>query len=730
MKRATLILMLIMGTVGQIAAQSADLPERSFLWNRFSSFQDADPYTVVTSDYGLAVLEYDSSTERYRQVGQLLTVNQPFTSKLSGNVLAVQTWANVVYLVDASDLPNLTLLGEADIAFPFYDFALKDQSLYIAAGFDGLLRYQLTSYADPVLVDSNLSGVHCVQVDIYDNEMLVLDDYNAIMRYDVSGAGFGTHIDNLWLPLQVRSFTRIDSTIVMPLNGRTGVYIGAYTSSGPRITETVELVFEPELAMAVDTHIVALSYEAALMQTLGRQSPTGILAALPRSALPALDGCALTRSDGNHLVLPSDDGGLWDFNLDNLWFEGLPREVYGHPGPVVDVHLDGDKLITGGRSNPFEVYSLQPDTWPSLDTTLYGLNDVGSIGRHGNDYLVHYPEANSVFVVRLENGMMETIAAIDVSPSSAAKEIQFYETSLTDSLNLMLVFGGGRIDVYGVSDTWEATLVSTAQAEEVILDAVVVDSFLVFSSADDQLHGYRFYSNLALYHWWTVSTPQTFTHLTVTGPRTAPDLSPLESLTLGFAGKGMYRIEIPPVDIPIVVLADTYPMEIEASTVFDNALYTVGDRGMGLLDLAYYPPQLVDQWGLWGNEISLDSNWIAITDGSAVHLYPMVPSEAGYLEPEQPLSPDGQLGQNYPNPFNPSTTIDFYLPEAAHVQISILNVLGQVVATLIDKTVSSGQHSVCWNGVDASGENVASGVYFYRLTTPDKVETRKMVVLK
>jgi len=730
MKRTILITVWLLAMAGTAAAQFADLPKGSFLWNSFGSFRVVDGHAIVTSDFGLAVLEYEVTTEQYRQVGQLLTGTQPFTSKLSGNVLAVQTWADMVYFVDVSDLPNLTLLGEADIAYPFYDFAFKGQNLYIAAGFDGLLRYQLTDYSNPVLVDSNLSPVHCVQVDIYNDEMLVLDDYNAIMRYDLSVPGFGAFVDYLWLPLRARSFTRIDSTIILPLYDRTSVFVGVYGASGPAITDTVELVFKPEIAMAVDTHFVALSAEAHLMQTIGRQSHTGILAALPRNVSPDLDGFALLRADGNHLVLPSVDGGLWDYNLDDLWFEGLPREVYGRPGPIVDVYLDNGKLITGGRNNPFEVYTVPADGWPTLDTTMYGLNDIGSIEQVGNVYLVHYPEANSVFVVRKENGSIEIVNSIGIVASSVSKDIKFYETDLSDSLNIMLVMGGSRIDVYGVNSAWEAHLVGTATVEDAILDAAVVDSFLVFSSANDQLHGYKIFSNLFSYYWWTVSTPGPINHLATTGPRTAPDSSPLEELLLGFSGSDMYRIEIPSINVPIVILTATYPMEVEASVAFDNGLYTVGNYGMGLLDLAYFPPTLIDQWGYWGHHISVDSTTIAITDGSAIHLYPMEMSGSGFFEPVEPDTPDRHLGQNYPNPFNPRTIIDYYLPEVSRVRISILNVLGQTVATLIDETISAGRHSVAWDGLDVTGERVASGIYFYRLTTPDRTETRKMVVLK
>jgi len=88
------------------------------------------------------------------------------------------------------------------------------------------------------------------------------------------------------------------------------------------------------------------------------------------------------------------------------------------------------------------------------------------------------------------------------------------------------------------------------------------------------------------------------------------------------------------------------------------------------------------------------------------------------------------LHQNYPNPFNPSTTIAFDLPRAMNVKLTVLNVLGQEVATILDETVAPGPQSVTWDGVDSQGRPVASGMYFYRLATDSDVQTKKMLMLK
>ena len=84
-----------------------------------------------------------------------------------------------------------------------------------------------------------------------------------------------------------------------------------------------------------------------------------------------------------------------------------------------------------------------------------------------------------------------------------------------------------------------------------------------------------------------------------------------------------------------------------------------------------------------------------------------------------------RLSQNWPNPFNPSTEIRFTLPTGCHARIDVFNVMGQKVATVVDDDFSAGEHVCFWDGTEHS-----SGVYFYRLTTPQFVQTRKMMLLK
>ncbi|MDP8232823.1 MAG: T9SS type A sorting domain-containing protein, partial [Candidatus Zophobacter franzmannii] len=90
-----------------------------------------------------------------------------------------------------------------------------------------------------------------------------------------------------------------------------------------------------------------------------------------------------------------------------------------------------------------------------------------------------------------------------------------------------------------------------------------------------------------------------------------------------------------------------------------------------------------------------------------------------------------ELSGNYPNPFNPTTTISYSVASNnENVEIAIYDIRGRRIRTLINKQISRGEHEIIWDGNDENSQSVASGVYFYRLSTESKTISKKMVLLK
>ena len=89
-----------------------------------------------------------------------------------------------------------------------------------------------------------------------------------------------------------------------------------------------------------------------------------------------------------------------------------------------------------------------------------------------------------------------------------------------------------------------------------------------------------------------------------------------------------------------------------------------------------------------------------------------------------------RLHSNYPNPFNPTTHIKFDLPTSSMVNITIYNVIGHHIRTLLNSNQPAGHHSLHWDSRNGVGKKVASGIYIYSIQTGEFRATKKMVLLE
>ncbi len=107
-----------------------------------------------------------------------------------------------------------------------------------------------------------------------------------------------------------------------------------------------------------------------------------------------------------------------------------------------------------------------------------------------------------------------------------------------------------------------------------------------------------------------------------------------------------------------------------------------------------------------------------------------VVSDVEDITPESTLPTDFALAQNYPNPFNPTTSIELSLPTASKVTLDVFNIIGQKVRTLVDGELPAGVHRVEFDSRASSGNTLATGVYFYRISTDRFTQTKKMLLMK
>lgn len=144
------------------------------------------------------------------------------------------------------------------------------------------------------------------------------------------------------------------------------------------------------------------------------------------------------------------------------------------------------------------------------------------------------------------------------------------------------------------------------------------------------------------------------------------------------------------------------------------------------------------KWNVYGNTYSLSSTGDAarsLTGEGEMTLTGPIDRLVLRLVASDPIPEEYALWQNYPNPFNPTTSIRFALPVQSMVRAEVFNILGQLVSTIVQEERKAGYHTIQWNGTDAGGKGVGSGVYFLRLNADGAngasfSSVRKLVLVK
>lgn len=201
------------------------------------------------------------------------------------------------------------------------------------------------------------------------------------------------------------------------------------------------------------------------------------------------------------------------------------------------------------------------------------------------------------------------------------------------------------------------------------------------------------------------------------------------------------------------VSAWTFPSKTDTAFANSIGMFITGGVDFGAASMPAGTDQLWcefwfslkagNNWGA-GKEMTVDSTFfppsgpflVVYTGLGATEVTPIFTGAKIVTFNDVQVNSDGvlpatfELSQNYPNPFNPSTKIDFSVAGRSHVDLAIYNVLGQRVKTLVNEELAPESYTVTWNGVNDHGQQVASGLYFYKLTAGDVVVTRKMMLMK
>ncbi|MEW5993879.1 MAG: T9SS type A sorting domain-containing protein [Candidatus Zixiibacteriota bacterium] len=711
MRRFVIAIVLICCAAGVAHAALADGPVHTILWNDVRAVTTVDSFLVALGRETIAVCHYDNTLNAFVPVMLQPLPFEPRRLRICDSLLLIQTKDNRISVYHRNRLPELVQAGIISPPVPFADFVLYENDLFLSSWFDGIRRFRLNGFESLEPVDTTMAGMLITQLEIRHDTLYALDEYNGIMRFDLTGPGFGTFIDFLWVPYDAASFTLLDDHVLIP-SPTAGIGIGEFGHSRSGIIDSLPGIPGAEKAFLTETEYVLLDHRA--VHIVNRFDPNQAITY--ELVNISLEGDIFCADDRVLVLLPRPTGGLALIDPDD---PDSPHPGLFRDGPITSVHLYDGRLFTGGACNPVDIFSVDTIGNPSFSHTLFDeLRNVNALNRNGDSLIVTYAKPNKVVFVAAgaDPDSFYIEGSIFVSDSTIT-DVQYYNTRI-DTVRPILAVGEELISIYAATDSSGIFQATTWKSIGRICSAMLYDTLLLVGTRKNQLWVLSVGPDLSLAAQPVIGLASSCEKMLM-----------IDSLPVLFVSDNMLTLDLSDPSSPRVMRSQHLPVPVYDAVVRKDRLYTIGPLGAGVFSIDSLGVEVIDFGGHAGTMLDVEGSVLATSDGSSIHLYYLTAEARPTPEPP-PLPITFELAQNYPNPFNSATKIEYSLPAASKIRIVVYNILGQQVKTLIDTEQEAGKHTVVWNGTDGSGDEVASGVYFYRLTVGNRVSSKKMMMLK
>jgi len=656
---------------------------------------------------------------------------------VQGNYLYVTMWGGAFYIIDVTDPAHPTIAGRYETSASAYGVDVAGGRAYVAFGLYSGARGLL------VLDISDLADIKLISLVPPPNDYLVPLKVKVSGNYVfVVGGGFVWVVDALkdsTLTLVPTGYFPVDldisgSTLVLADIDPVGDPPSSSALTVVDITaDPLQLVIRSQRQLPGTVGGVALSGDTAFVAN-GRGGM--IIFSIADHSHPDSLGTYRTGGFVGKVAISGTTAFVVDYGP-QLANDGVDLKLtVPRPGDfqVVAVSNAGAPVLTGVYQFPGMVTGVV-----TADSTAYALNNSG-IGA-------------SVTALKIPD-------MIVVGEYTAGSRVQ--NAFAVDSLLCLATDAG--LEIVDFSDQDAPRLVATDSAALGAADVVVRDG-CVFIATANGLRIDRIGDQFALQNVTTVATPRAAVSVVLFGKYAyvalldvivSIDIADLEHPFIANQfGQDRSLYNGLAVGTARLYAKTTFGFDVfDASALPENPPYLGGYNGaMWCYDIKVAEPYVImaDGWNGLRTFKTSDSVLIQEVGGyntpgfcGAIALNGHDALVADYfsliaLQHDLPTDadPDGNplpkwfaLRQNYPNPFNPITTIEYNIPRGQHVRLAVYNILGQEVVRLVDGYEPAGSHSVQWNGQDAHDQTMASGIYFYRLATPNLTETKKMVLLK
>ncbi len=465
-------------------------------------------------------------------------------------------------------------------------------------------------------------------------------------------------------------------------------------------TATIDVTYEPTFIGAVNATLTIASddafYPSYVMDLRGEGLPqtTGIINILGRLDIPNIGvtdiwGYYDEVNDREYAVLGGASGGISIVDVTDPARPELMSQVTGVPGFDVKVYDHYAYSVNGGSAGLGGIVDIQDPANPQI---------VGD-----------FPSSHNIFIT--ETGYMVSeifgLRVFDLNADPTNPQLLYQGGNEGHDAS---VIGNTLYDFHGSVGTfiYDFTNPGTPVLQGSILDPGIAYNHSGWTTTDgnflficDELANHPS-PDIIVYDISNLSNPQRV------GEFADPDATIHNLFVLGdYAVTSYYNQGFQVFDV-------SDPANISKVDQFDTSIF----NGEGFN-------------GAWGVYPFAPSGNIYISDQqSGLHIFELN-TETTSVGPEPDIQPGTfALYNNYPNPFNPETRIAYDLGKGSAVTLEIFNMLGQKVRTLANGRKAAGSHEVIWDGADNAGQQVSSGIYFYRLEAGDFVDTKRMLLVR
>ncbi len=652
--------------------------------------------------------------------------------ELAGDHGAVYTSDGRIAFVDIADLHDIRLSGTIDVNDTLFDYAMYDSAGFVACGFEGVRIIDQSDLQNAVVTGTLEDAVHAVAVEAANGYLYVVDDFNGLLVYDLDDPLEPQLIDYILFSSSVRDISVTGDRLYLAC-GESGVH--AYSIELPwRIV--------PRRTYATDSRVLKVeSFDEAVLAVdlFGAAHVFGTGSSEARMVLDSRDASDrfdfARRNGRDYLFAPDRSGDFRVLSVDN---GSEPDRVWLYPGSyrISSVALVDSLLLVSGASDDLGIWKIGAGA-PEMVSSLESSNQFTYVT--ALDSLVMVAE-NS-----LATGFIHLLSTADACCMLNMKKTL---TSVPDVADIKAEYNDtGSVDL--VSFGADGTMIITIGfPEEPPEDFYVATGYAFIPSgfrvaAVDRAGGYVYTvtskgSIGTIYDARTVGHSDPVTEIGSFSIRGS--VRSIEVLDSVCYVAGMFGLRVFEMDGPLIgsLTDDRYGsydfLDLVLDEESDLMFAAMGDDGVAIFDISdRTSPELMSIMDTPGFARQLDfaDGVIAVADEHSVQMfrYELYHSERDHILPK-----NFSLSQNYPNPFNGLTRITVSVPasgsEGERVTLEIINLLGQVVRTIVDQPLDPGIHVFTWDARESLGEGVASGIYFCRLSVAGFCEMRKMLYLK